>query len=94
MATSVNDKSIPLPKFNGKEETYMMWRAKMKGFMSAKGLWDCIVNSSKLPKTEAASVTLDPTKSDDAAKIKLTQSNALAMAFLLNAFVKDGDTQR
>ena len=46
---SLNDKSIPLPKFSGKEEDYLQWKAQFKGYATAKGLWKAVVMKDKLP---------------------------------------------
>jgi hypothetical protein len=87
----INDKSIPLPKFSGKEEEYQMWKAQFKGFCAAKGIWSgAIIDKAQLPTSETT--VLDP--STDARQIQARDCNRLMMAYLLNAFKKTTDTQK
>ena len=82
---SASDRSIPLPVFNGKEESYTVWKAKIEGFAQVKGIWKAIQNKSALPVTEATG--------GDADVESTIKANALLMAYLLNAFSKDSDVQ-
>ena len=50
--SSMSDKSIPLPIFDGKEKNYTKWKAKMKGFALSKGIWIAVSQANKLPETE------------------------------------------
>ena len=88
---SVNDKSIPLPIYDGKEVNYLRWLAKMKGFATAKGIWMAVSEKGKLPQRE--DTPLDETKADEALSIKVRTANGLLMAYLLNAFKKASDEQ-
>ena len=90
MAT-VNDKSIPLPVFDGKEQNFTKWMAKMKGFGIAKGIWIAITQKGDLPTTEDAVVDESTATGKQAAKVR--NANSLMMAYLLNAFKKDADLQ-
>ena len=88
---SVNDKSIPLPIYDGKEVNYLRWLAKMKGFATAKGIWMAVSEKGKLPQRE--DTPLDETKADEALSNKVRTANGLLMAYLLNAFKKASDEQ-
>ena len=74
--TSTNDKSIPLPVFDGKEKNYPIWKVKMTGFLRAKGILIAITQKDKLAASEAIAVSGDEEK-------KVRTANELAMAYLL-----------
>ena len=86
---SAGDKSIPLPIFSGKEDDYLMWKGKMKGFAMAKGIWTAVTQKAELPSKE--SDNMDPTT--QAVGIQARQANSLLMAYLMNAFKKPADTK-
>ena len=86
---SINDKSIPLPMYNGKEEEYLVWKSRMEGFATSKGIWIAVVQKDELPATEAT--ILDAT--NDAVAIRVKQANGLLMAYLMNAFKRLPDTK-
>ena len=86
---SSNDKSIPLPVFSGKEEDYLMWKGKMKGFALAKGIWTAVTNKDKLPAKEDDA--MDATAEKEG--IQARTANSLLMAYLMNAFKKTSDTK-
>ena len=81
---SINDKSIPLPMYNGNEEEYLVWKSRMEGFATSKGIWIAVVQKAELPTTEAD--VLNATDAAEAIKIKVRQANGLLMAYLMNAF--------
>ena len=86
---SSNDKSIPLPALSGKEEDYLMWKGKMKGFALAKGIWTAVTNKDKLPAKEDDA--MDATAEKEG--IQARTANSLLMAYLMNAFKKTSDTK-
>ena len=82
LTMSINDKSIPLPMYNGNEEEYLVWKSRMEGFATSKGIWIAVVQKAELPTKEAD--VLDANDAAEAIKIKVKQANGLLMAYLIS----------
>ena len=81
------DKSIEMPKFDGKKEHFQDWWVKFRSFAIAKGVYKALVDGNDLPTSD--DVELEESVPAQKLQIAARTRNNMAMAYLLNSFKND-----
>ena len=88
--TSVSEKSVKLPSFNGEEGNFQIWWVRMRAYAGVMKFLPALGEKPDPNLPAKAATVIDETTADGKLQAKAVQENAVAMANFTMAFTTDG----